>query len=106
MESEKEFQAKRDDAIGDVLVYTSQLGVALDEPEGFVDLAGDVGTRSHALANLFCLTFDVDRTRFLGMTHDIAAAAGVSVAHAKLCFVETARKVMKRTDRTETRETV
>jgi len=110
MDVDRAFEFARDDAIGDVLVYASQLFRAHTVAGGdAARLFGDSGTTSRRLALFYCDHHGIKDQEPWGFNYMVAAvavAASVSIAHAKLCFVETARKVMKRTDRTETREEV
>jgi NTP pyrophosphatase (non-canonical NTP hydrolase) len=122
MEDDQKFNAKRDDAIGDAIVYFSQLQKCNQDDWGITLGAQEVGNgkwHEEAQSTIFWLMQQDDmvaddsvrirkqnKLEFSEFVSYVATFARVSEAHAKLCFVETAKKVLKRTARTESREPV
>lgn len=109
MKDDAAFLSKRDDAIGDVLVYLSNLLSATGDGDWSASEASLNGAPESASGALWSFGFKGFRslfTDFDGAVEVLAKVAKVRDTHVLLCFAETARKVMERTDRTETRDPV
>jgi NTP pyrophosphatase (non-canonical NTP hydrolase) len=106
MHDRASFEVKRDDAIGDALVYFANLESALANTS-FHEEGDKVALFGAYEGASTWLWLGADPfTSWKHLINTLRKAARVSEAHVLLCFCETAAKVMRRTDRTETRDPV